>query len=239
MATFDRFSALHEDIEKITFEQNEEDLELCFEGISLFLRAEEILQGIEFECSTPVEATRSLLWRYLVSVPSTAYVCLRCAIQGQYRIAYNLSRILIEETVSITYFSENIDRAFNVLNNSIKSGIPKEPKFSTKLKKLDSKSKKSLIELYNKLSEGTSHANALLFPDTLIDEQERKLIKPQEPTYDKESINWVILTVLRLLYISIRNLFETYRELSEDEAFIAKSIHFSKNAESRVLTSLE
>jgi len=35
------------------------------------------------------------------------------------------------------------------------------------------------------------------------------------------------------------NLFETYCELSEDEAFMAKNIPFSKDAESRVLTSSE
>jgi len=198
MNSFIRFSELHLEIEKITFEQHKEDLELCFDGISLFLTVEEILQGTEYKYSTPVEAARSLLWRYLVSVPSTAYVCLRCAIQGQHRIAKNLLRILIEETVSIRYFAENFERAYMVINSSIKSGIPKEPKLSTKLRKIDSKSKKSLITLYDAISDGTSHANALLFPGTLLDELGHKLIKPQEPAYKEDSINWVTMTVTRL-----------------------------------------
>ena len=175
----DKYITLHKKIEKKTTSKHKSDIDLCYEGINIFLLVEDLLQGLEFEHSTPELATRSLLWRYLVSIPSTAYESLQAAIQGQYRIAHILLRILIEETVSIQYYIDDFNRADKAIKRYFKSHITKDAKFSTKLKKWNTESRNSLKALYDGISEGTSHANALLYPGLLMDEKFGKFSKSQ------------------------------------------------------------
>jgi hypothetical protein len=229
------FINLHTSIETKTSIKHSKDIDLCYEGIDLFLYIANILNGIKFDYSSPELAAQSLLWRYIVSIPCTAFMCLRSAIQGEYRISYSLLRILIEETVSTRYYAKNPKNAHKELRDTFISGFLRETKFSNKLKELDGRSNDSLKKLYDAISKGASHANALEFPGDLIDKKSRRLRKPKEPAYNEESLIWIINTIMRLICISLGASIETYPDLQRNDDFTTQSIHFCKNVESRLL----
>jgi hypothetical protein len=228
------FIGLHYSIEKYTITNQAKDIDLCYEGIDLFLHIQNILKGIKFDYSTPQLAAQSLLWRYIVSIPGTAFMCMRSAIQGEYRISYSLLRILIEETVSTRYYSENPNNAYKEINETFRSGFLKETKFSLKIRELDGRSNGSLKILYDAISKGASHANSLQFPGDLIDKKSKRLKKPNEPAYDDESIIWIINNIMRLICISIGATIGTYPELQRNDDFANQSNHFCEIVESRL-----
>jgi len=228
------FIGLHNSIERITVTKHATDIDLCYEGIDLFLHISNILKGIKFDYSTPELATQSLLWRFIVSIPSTAFMCLHSAIQGEYRISYSLLRILIEETVSARYYSKNPTNAYKEISETFMSGFSKETKFSRKIRELDGRSNGSLKILYDAISKGASHANALEFPGDLIDKESKRLKKPDEPAYDEESLIWIINNIMRLICISLGATIDTYPELMRKDDFATQSNHFCEIVESRL-----
>lgn len=229
MEPIDYFILAHQETKKKNYVEKGSDINLCLDGINLFLMAEQILLDIIFEYSNPKVATRTILWRYLASIPSTAYMALNCAVQGQIRISYSILRILIEEATSIRYYALDYQRALNVFNTLSKSGIPSEPKFNTKLRETEIKQGHSLQKLYTVLSSSASHANALEMPLPVDELKGRKYVRVAEPVYNEESFDFIMETMLRLLSISIFHFKEVYSELQTNKVFMNKlTLHIEK-----------
>jgi hypothetical protein len=213
------YRRLCNNFEQKIMQKHHDEIKVCQYGIELVNYILDKLEGLDYDYSTPELATRSLLWRYYSSIPSTAYCCLSTGIQGHNRISFSIFRILIEETVSIKYYSQDYNRAYDITRNLLKSGKPVEPKFSTKLNKIDSESKQSLSNLYDAISEAASHSNALKFPGELISQSEDTLKKLNEPKYEISSIKWIINGILRQLLTILRIASVVYPELENDNLY--------------------
>jgi len=230
MDTFENFVASHDQIRKQTLIAFPKEIKLIKQGIGLFIKAESLLDSLEPKYSTREDATRTILWRYVISIPSTAYMTLNSAIQGQYRIAYSSLRTLIEETVSIRFYVSDETRAFNLLNpkpgsRSIDHGI------GAKFKGVDTNQKHPMRELYDAISERASHANAL---NTILGARTGKggkIMRLEEPSLNNENFKFIADAVLTLLCVSLGHLAGYFPELRVGETMREELNQFGTDAE--------
>ena len=234
MQLFEEFDSAHENIQKRTGELHSEEIAVCILGIDTLLQIKKTLSGLVYDYSTKENAVRTILWRYVVSMPSTAYVCLETGLMGQYPTSYNILRLLIEEMISVKYYLENPKLAKEEIEEAVNSGIVRKPRIRTKFAKIKKKNP-SLQKLYAKISEVNSHANSLQYMGKLINEPGGELLAPKEPRYNEEMIKFIFVAIVRLLYMALEGFSRAFPELENSRDYNEVASAFSVNAKKMIL----
>ena len=101
MLLHEEFISAHKNVKERTEKLHSKEIADCLLGIDTLLQLKISLSGLVYDFSTKENAVRTILWRYVVSMPSTAYMCLETGLMGQYPTSYNILRLLIEEMISV------------------------------------------------------------------------------------------------------------------------------------------
>lgn len=210
MGTVEDLKEMQSSIESETKAAFQEEIDLCHLGIGLFFDARTILSGIRFDITKSSDASRILVWRFLVSIPSTTLWCLDALCKGQLGIAGALLRLMLEEVVGLIYYKEFPSKALR----RIHEGGDRDPiDVNRKLNDLGYSHSQGLNRLHGELSTHSAHANAPIpiWAGEVLDDG--TLSVGNTPRFIPDGFSGMVEIVHNLLFMGILQALDAFPEL--------------------------
>jgi hypothetical protein len=201
-------------IENETTKTHNEDLKLCQSAISLLFDA--FASNIELS-SGKEDDYRLIIWGYLGTTINSSTWCLNAACNGQYRIAMILVRVLVEEVITSKYFLKHQEMASDVFKQAAQNSTTRirfDQNIKRKFKDVGISPNNSLYKFYDQISDRFSHANSTELP--LYIDSNQGTVAVQEPEYNSEKFQAIVVNILQLMQIMIVTVWETFNEFQDN-----------------------
>ncbi len=221
MNSLDKLKAYRRQVSEQTASQFAALLRLYDEGVSLLVDASGILESKNrvTDHHTADGASQAAAWRFLSTLPSSAIWCCETAIGGDYGIAKNILRLVLEETVKLAYYVSFPDRALKqVTLDSDKD----EVNLGDMLRQLEFEHRSGLMRLWSDLSTYYVHANLNLPPELIYHEKGGAVLIGGGPRLDPGLFEPIMHQLLILITNALKYILIRFPSVAEDNAWLAR-----------------
>jgi len=198
-------------------------LDAVREAIELLIDATEVLvnSGARGEHRSPEGASRSAVWRFLSTLPSSATWCLEASVSGDSYIAKALLRLCLEEAVKLAYYGEQPAAA---LRQVMSGKTADETEIDEMIRALAPAREKEYMRLWGHLSNLYVHANLNLPPELIYEAESGEPQIGGGPRFDPQLFQPIAEQLLAFIVTALFAAARRFPELSGDSKW-AEKVH--------------